>query len=231
MRIWLLALATILLLVAGCRGSSAQPTPVPESQLQGVPPLLTTNPTATFIADLDLEKLILIQQDMPEGFTLGEQVRIDNRAAAREWSDPQEWLDNYANWGRIEGFDAEFESVGLKELIKLSISVYRTADGARESFKRANDELNSEIKKTTDVEGIELIVLEELEIPRLGDESFALHLRISLQVLGTPTILDSITIGFRKGTLKGSASWASFEARILLSDVVALAQKQLERLP
>lgn len=97
--------------------------PIVETQPNSGPPLPTTSPTATSVPILDLERLILVERDMPEGFTLVKQERLDNRKAARESSDPESWLANFETWGRIEGFRVEFETGVLED------SIYVIASG------------------------------------------------------------------------------------------------------
>ena len=217
------------LFLIGC-GSSAAPqntaAPVTSQTLATV--TVESQPTATSVPVLDLESLILDERDLPEGFNLVELERIDNRTAARNRSDPEKWLSNYESWGRIEGFDVEFVNRG--ENIKLTLAVYRANDGAQESFRRTNAELESEIKRTFEELHIDVIDMEQLQDPGLGDESNALHVRLSTQLLGTRVLVDVINVSFRQSNFLGSATWLSAGARVLLSDVVTLAEKQLGRL-
>ena len=214
----------MVLFLLGCGVSSAQ------QESPGVPDsdVVTSQQTATPTIGLDLGNLLLVEQDMPQGFTLAEQWRTDNRVAAEGWSDPEKWLANYETWGRIEGFEVEFESAASGAAINMFMSVYSTDSGAQESFTPVIDERNSEIRTQLPEQGINIIALEVLEDPGLGDESVALHLRA--QTIGTTNFLDSIRVKFRTANVIGSAAWISFESNVLLSDVIALAKKQLERI-
>ena len=99
---------------------------------------------------------------------------------------------------------------------------------AQETDKRFNAEYESEVRTSNEAINGNIINLEELENPNLGDESAAFHVRASFQILGTTT--NDIIVGrFRKGKLLVTVAWNSNEARILLSDVIALAKKPLER--
>jgi hypothetical protein len=98
----LIAVCTVLFIIAcGPSSASPEPTSAASSQANSVPPLLTTIATATpKPPPLGIEGLILGEQDLPGGFTLVRQNRIDNRVAAAEWADPEEWLSNFESWGR-----------------------------------------------------------------------------------------------------------------------------------
>ena len=231
MNLGLIAMSTVLFIIAcGSSSASPEPTSAASSQANSVPPLLTTIATATPTPpSLGIEGLILGEQDMPKGFTLVGQDRIDNRAAAAEWPDPEEWLSNFDSWGRLGGIEAEFDKEDLDSIF-ISVSTYRTNDGAQDSFRRTRAEAQSAIKETLDPQTAELNVLEELETTGMGDESVAFHIGASIRVFGTPTNMDAITIEFREANLRGSVSWLSLQSQVLLSDVIALVNKQLEHL-
>jgi hypothetical protein len=114
--------------------------------------------------------------------------------------------------------------------IFISVSTYGTNDGASDSFRRTRAEALTAIMDTVDSQTAELNVLEELETPGLGDESVAFHIGASVQVFGAPTTMDSITIEFRKAKLRGSVSWLSLQSPVPISDVIALVNRQIERL-
>lgn len=237
MKIALLIFPMVVLFTIGC-GTLSNPREAPSgpasdpvnSQPNSVPPLLTTLPTATSVPDLDLESLIVVEGDMPEGFNLVGQGRVGNRAVSRDWSDSKQWLENFESWGRIEGFDAAFENGDQDANISVSLAIYRGNYGAQQAFRRINAEIESDVKKTFKEQDVNLIGLEELEDPILGDESVAFHIRASTQVSGTPTSFDLIIVSFRQENVLGSATWFSSDTPVLLSDVVALAKKQLDRI-
>jgi len=214
----------IFLFLLGC-GASTAPQESPRAPGSD---LVASQPPAPAGIDLDLENLLLLEQDMPGSFTWAEEWHIDNKAAARGWSDPGKWLDNYETWGRIEGFEVEFESAASSAAINMFMSVYRTDSGAAESFSPVIAERNSEMRTQLPEQGMDIITLELLEDLGLGDESAAVHLRA--QTIGTQNFLDAIRVKFRIGNVIGSAAWVSFESDVILSDVIALAKKQLERI-
>ena len=76
---------------------------------------------STRAAPLHAQKpLTQVERDIPEGFVLVGQERIDNRVAAGEYSEPERRLADFETWGKIEGIEVEFESGDEEDSIRES---------------------------------------------------------------------------------------------------------------
>ena len=219
-----------LALVVACGGTSGATTAPKATPTTSATVAAKIPPITASLTILDLDRLILVEQDMPEGFALIKQGPKDIRQHAREWSDPEKWLDNYENWGRVDGFFAKFESEVPEASINMALTVYRTDEGAQEAFRHTIGESKTQVRQSVAASDTNLIVLEELENPGLGDESVSLHVSVSARIFGTPTIIDNILVSFRKANVIGSANWITFKREVLLSEAVDVAKKQLDRL-
>ena len=175
------------------------------------------------------ERLVLTEDDLPEGLRLVEQERLDNRTVAQWWPAPKEWLEKYETWGRMDGFRVEFRTDSSQESIESRATVYRAADGAGEAFHKVWEEGTKALRQGFEEQGVEIDVFEELPGPSLGDESLMLHVSASADSLGS-TALDMVNVAFRRGNIIASIAWVSPGAPIDQDDAISLAQKQDERI-
>ena len=123
--------------------------------------------------------MILQADDLPPGFILGEESFGDNGQAAAGSDDREALLEE---WGRLLGYDVIYQPGSAEALeespvkgINVSASLYRTEEGAGDSFADA--------RKTADTTdwaanytGLEQFQQEEIEVGDLADEIVWLHL-------------------------------------------------------
>ncbi len=88
--------------------------------------------TAAGATGPDTRRMVLGLGDLPSGFGVTSAYYADDKRAAKEDSTP---LSSFVRWGRITGYEVDFEQGGLlSELITSSASLYRTAHGAHLSI-------------------------------------------------------------------------------------------------
>jgi hypothetical protein len=82
-----------------------------------------------------LQDLRLRSWDLPGSFRLaGEGVSHNDEVASRS-TDPNRRLDEFTRWGRVVGFSQEFRAGDRLLAVRYLTVVYRTDDGARQSFE------------------------------------------------------------------------------------------------
>jgi len=92
-------------------------------------------------ATADTKRMVLGLSDLPAGFTVEKGRYVDNRAAARQTTNQSQAksLADYKRWGRIMGYERNFEREGLVGALQVesNASVYKTAKGATESTRES----------------------------------------------------------------------------------------------
>ena len=204
-----LALLAIGLLASAC--GSGEPPPPAEAVI------------------LAAEKLVLTEDDAPEGWRLEEREGLDNSTVAQWWPAPEEWLEKYETWGRLDGFRVEFRTGVAQESIQSQASVYRTVAGAGEAFQQVWEEGKRALRRSFEEQGATIDAFEEPAGPVIGDESLVLHVSASSDSWG-PASLEMINVAFRRGNLIASIGWVSPGTRIVQDDAIRLARKQDERM-
>ena len=114
-------------IIISCGGSSSERDV--SSDATSTPP---SNPVATTFSGipypltLPLEDLLRVQIGPPLGWEEGVIYGpIDNRAAAREYDDPDEWLDLFEQSGRSTNFYVEFSKDLAEDRLLYSAEIYR----------------------------------------------------------------------------------------------------------
>ncbi len=63
--------------------------------------------------DAELREMVMITSEgLPWAISLVRDQAVSNEAAASEYPDPEQWLRNYEEWGRVSGYEAEFRIDG-----------------------------------------------------------------------------------------------------------------------
>ena len=91
---------------------------------------------------LHLTEIYLNASDVPGGYELNEIEPLDNFTIASSWPDPNEALQRYESWGRIEGYEVKFNKTqnldinltGVFSDIYVACSTFGDIKGATEDF-------------------------------------------------------------------------------------------------
>ena len=137
----------------------------------------------------DPKDMVLKRIHIPQGFSVYEEERWDNMAAAMAWSDRDRWLKNFKTWGRIGGFEATFETDMLGDLIQSSAAIFRSEEGADAAFRAMRVGLEDSLRRRYSAQDRKIIVLEELVRPKTDHESFALHMKADLPPIVVPQVM------------------------------------------
>ena len=121
---------------------------------------------------VDPKDLVFAVADVPDGFELDESKERTNRDVARNWPDPDQWLQKYKDWGRLNGFTASFQTGILEDEIESGVDVYATTRGAQDAFDEERQNLEREFRAVAERGGFELKGYEMLDPPSLGHDAY-----------------------------------------------------------
>jgi hypothetical protein len=150
---------------------------------------------------------------------------VSNEAAANDFSDPQRWLGNYEEWGRVSGYEAEFRSkdegtppVGLG----VQLEYYSSAGGAESAWAASREFILSEemLQVLKDMGAAEAAV-REVDAEEVGDESVALLMTTDSGGMKGETFV----ILFRRGGVVASAAVSAAAGDVRVDDAVAAAEQ------
>ncbi|SRR5579884_1457122 len=184
-------------------------------------------PAATHAAllapDTDPRTFVLDATDVGSGFRLNsDQSGMRPNEAASNRDD----VARYQQWGRITGYNAQFErepsllsSLTQTGLVLQAVSLYRTPEGAQAAFDYSRQRNGQ--------------TMELLGTPQVGDQSLAFRVRpqVSQQPTQGGTPPDAVVIQFRKGNLTQSILATGPQGAPVLDDAMALAQLAASRVP
>ncbi len=174
---------------------------------------------------LNLEDVVLDEQSVPQIITLMGQERIDNMSMAQKWSDPDTMATNYEAWGRTEGIEAEFNTGTTFGNLISRVGVYHAEGGAKEAFNYMRRAGKTSITEGFQEHGFTRDAgFEDLEDPKIGDESFAFYARFSMPAA---TSKNMWTI-FRKDNVISLLRWRSDTNEIEQQVMADIARKQLD---
>lgn len=146
--------------------------------------------SAPALSDADLKEMVAITSDgLPWQVTGTSDSALSNEEAAQRNSDPQTWLKNYEDWGRIEGhFEvfAAWSGEGTDVIdVQTNVAAYASVDGAGKAFVATTGVLVSDeaLQRMKDA-GYSDAKIEELNAATVGDESKA------YRIAGTPPAAD-----------------------------------------
>lgn len=143
------------------------------------------------LSDADLKEMVAITADgLPWQVTGTSDAAVSNEEAAQRSSDPQTWLKNYEEWGRIGGHFEVYaawsgESSGEAIDVQTNVVAYKSADGAGKALGGTTELLVSdETLRRMEEAGYSDAKIEELNAAMVGDESK------TYRIAGTPPAAD-----------------------------------------
>jgi len=182
--------------------------------------------TARTLDDADLREMAMITSEgLPWEISPVKDGAVSNEAAAEEYPEPEQWLSNYEEWGRVSGYEAEFRSkdevippVGLG----VELEYYSSAGGAESAWAALREFILSEemLQVLKDMGAAEAAV-REVDAEEVGDESVALLMATdSGGVKG-----ETFVILFRRGGVVASAAVSAAAGDVRVDDAVAVAEQ------
>ena len=177
--------------------------------------------------DADLREMVMITSEgLPWSVSLAGDKAMSNEEAASEFPDPEQWLKNYDEWGRVGDHYAEFRSEGVTPPVGLAIDVayYGSAAGAGSAWAAIRDlVLSDEMVQSLGNRGMAEAVILEVDAEGVGDESVAILMAtVSGDVQG-----GTYVILFHRDGVVGSVTVTAVAGAISVEDAVAVA-KQLD---
>ncbi len=153
-----------------------------------------------------LQRMVLQPEDLPEELEREEEAFLTNEGAAAGSAERQSMLEN---WGRILGFEVTYEPSGAAreetpvQGINVSASLYKTEEGASESFDDAV-KTAEETDWEANYSGLIDFQRDEIEAGSVADEMVWLRLS-GFQPAdgGSDTLVTDDLIFFREGRERG----------------------------
>jgi hypothetical protein len=181
---------------------------------------------ARTLDDAELREMVMMTSEgLPWAISLVRDQAVSNEAAANDFSDPQRWLSNYEEWGRVSGYEAEFRSkdegtppVGLG----VQLEYYSSAGGAESAWAASREFILSEemLQVLKDMGAAEAAV-REVDAEEVGDESVALLMTTDSGSMKGETFV----ILFRRGGVVASAAVSAAAGDVRVDDAVAVAEQ------
>ena len=184
-------------------------------------------PAATHAAllapDTDPRMFVLDPSDLGSGFRLNTE---QSGARPNDAASNREDVTRYQQWGRVSGYNAQFErepsmlsSLTQTGVIMQAVSLYRTPDGAQAAFEYSRQRNGQ--------------TMELLGTPQVGEASLAFRIRqqAGQQRPQGAMPAEGVVIQFRKGNLVQSIVVSGPQGAPLLEDAMALAQLAAGRVP
>jgi len=181
---------------------------------------------ARTLDDAELREMVMMTSEgLPWAISLVRDQAVSNEAAANDFSDPQRWLSNYEEWGRVSGYEAEFRSkdegtppVGLG----VQLEYYSSAGGAESAWAASREFILSEemLQVLKDMGAAEAAV-REVDAEEVGDESVALLMTTDAEGVKGETFV----ILFRRSGVVASAAVSAAAGDVRVDDAVAVAEQ------
>jgi hypothetical protein len=182
--------------------------------------------TARTLDDADLREMAMITSEgLPWAISLVRDQAVSSAAAVSQFSDPQRWLGNYEEWGRVSGYLAEFRSkdegtppVGLS----VQLEYYSSAGGAESAWAASREFILSEemLQRLRDMGAAEAAI-REVDAEEVGDESVA----ILMTTDSGGTKGETFVILFRRGGVLAEALVTAAAGDVRVDDAVAVAEQ------
>jgi hypothetical protein len=173
--------------------------------------------------DTDPRVFVLDASDLGSGFRLNAD---QSGARPNEAASNREDVQRYQQWGRVSGYNAQFErepsllsSLTQTGMVMQAVSLYRTPQGAQSAFDYSRQRNGQN--------------MEMLGTPQVGEASLAFRMRqTSSQGMpqGTP-LAEAVVIQFRKGNLVQSVVVSGPQGAPVMDDAMAIAQAAASKVP
>lgn len=173
--------------------------------------------------DTDPRVFVLDASEVGSGFRLNaDQTGARPNEAATNRDDVQ----RYQQWGRVNGYNAQFErepsmlsSLTQSGVVMQAVSLYRTPQGAQAAFEYSRQRNGQN--------------MEMLGTPQVGEASLAFRSRqqpTQGMQQGVP-LAEAIVIQFRKGNLVQSVIVSGPQGAPVFDDALAVAQLAASKVP
>ncbi len=180
---------------------------------------------ADTLDDADLREMVMITSEgLPWPVSLAGDKAISNEEAASEYPDPEQWLKNYDEWGRVGDHYAEFRSEGVTPPVGLSIDVecYSSAVGAGSAWAAIRDlVLSDEMVQSLGERGMSEAAILEVDAEGVGDESVT----ILMATLSGDVQGGTYVILFHREGIVGSVTVTAVAGVISVENAVAVAKQ------
>jgi len=181
---------------------------------------------ARTLDDADLREMVMMTSEgLPWAISLVRDQAVSKEAAVSQFSDPERWLGNYEEWGRVSGYLAEFRSkdestppVGLS----VQLEYYSSAGGAESAWAASREFILSEemLQRLKDMGAAEAAI-REVDAEEVGDESVALLMTTDSGGMKGETFV----ILFRRGGVLAEALVTAAAGDVRVDDAVAVAEQ------
>ncbi len=176
--------------------------------------------------DAELREMVMVTSEgLPWAISLVKDQAVSNEAAASEYPDPEQWLSNYEEWGRVSGYEAEFRSTAeVTFAVGLGVELeYYASTGGAESAWAASREfiLSQEMLQVLKDMGAAEAAVREVDAEEVGDESVALLMTADAEGAKGETFV----ILFRRGGVVASAAVSAAAGDVRVDDAVAVAEQ------
>jgi len=203
---WLICMIGVLMLSLSACGGEEKPSRPPD--------------------DAELREMVMMTSEgLPWEISLVRDQAVSNEAAAEEYPEPEQWLSNYEEWGRVSGYEAEFRSkdegtppVGLG----VELEYYSSAGGAESAWAASREFiLSQEMLQVLKDMGAAEAAVREVDAEEVGDESVALLMTADAEGVKGETFV----ILFRRGGVVASAAVSAAAGDVRVDDAVAVAEQ------
>ena len=156
-----------------------------------------------------LRKMVLLENDLPEALIKGDESFTTNQTLASTGTDPEARKALLEGWGRVLGYEITYGPAGAEvgdlpvQGVNVSASLYKTADGAGESFADAV-KTAEETDWAANYAGFKEFEQERIKADGLVDEIVWLRLSgIQPGTSGPDALVTDDLIFFRIGAERG----------------------------
>jgi len=182
--------------------------------------------TARTPDDAELREMVMITSEgLPWPASLAGDKAMSNEEAASEFPDPEQWLKNYYEWGRVGDHYAEFRSeaeVTPPVALGIDVECYSSAGGAGSAWAAVRDfVLSDEMLQVLENKGMAGAAVREVDAEEVGDESVAVLMAVSSGGVEGETFV----VLFRRGGVVASATVSAEVGGVSVDDAVTVARQ------
>jgi hypothetical protein len=264
MRLLLPLVAALAVILVACGGgdnenepSSAAPTSAAGESAATVAAASATVPAATAAATVEnrpevealLKAAALRLEDLPEGYTLGEEKFTTNEESVAETTGSGgATLEDLNGFGRILGYKASYsQEAGPSTLLdsgtlflQVTTTVYQDSDGAKEHFSFVRDQasdpefVDNFEKSFADSPGVEIsdASISDISVAKVGDERLAYEVKVSAHSTDLDQDFDFVgqIVGVRRGRMIGAITVVGINSSTPTGQLEDLARTLDERM-